>query len=135
MNGNLKTMADSQISPRTPLDKKEIPKTLIGMKQLKEKGSFGPSLFKTIVAQADSSKNNKPANDQEFKRRALIVQESLLSYIKNADKSKDENKGNPSTSTLNTNKNQIKFDNMEIKGIVKEEQKVSSVKNTLRNFH
>ena len=137
MNGNLKTMADSQIlSPRTPLDRKLGMQTMNRqIKQFDPRLVLPSSSFKAqMMPQNDMFKQNKPINDQEFKKRALIVQESLLSYIKNTDKSKDENKGNISTTSANAQ--QIKFDAILTKQKnTKEEEKISSVKNMLRNLN
>jgi len=100
-------------------------------------------------------------DDKEFKKRAILVQEQLLSYLKNADKTK----GDPVNMLSDTNsipdENPIPIleykqqqlpqqqmiqdaNNYPIMSPVKnkststnpkEEEKVASVKNALRNLH
>ena len=142
MNGNLKTMADSQLlSPKTPSHYHKLGQmNLIGtqspksLKPTDPKLALGSSSFRPqMMPQNDTSKQNKPINDQEFKKRALIVQESLLSYIKNTDKSKEENKG--ITSTFGNNIQEMKFNTAAKQKANKEEAKISGVKNMLRNLN
>ena len=143
MNGNLKTMADSQLlSPKTPSHFNKLgqmnpigtqsPKSI--KQQMDAKLVLGSSSFRPqMMPQNDISKQNKPINDQEFKKRALIVQESLLSYIKNTDKSKEENKG--ITSTFSNNIQEMKLNAATKQKANKEEAKISGVKNMLRNLN